>query len=177
MKHWFWIILLSLAGTGARAQCPTLAEARTLYEQAAGAENTCTQFITRLQQCGRTGDPAVWGYRGAAIMLMAKHAGSPFSKLSYFKKGRKVLDSALAAHPGDIELRYLRFTIQTNVPSLLGYNDEIKADKQYLINHLAAVTDNKLYNNIYNYLQQSKYVTGQEKQGLRQKPTAPVTAR
>lgn len=177
MKHWCWIILLVSVVSSARAQCPSLSEARALYEQAAGAEKTCTQFITRLQQCGRPADPAIWGYRGAAIMLMAKHVMSPFSKLSYFKKGRKVLDSALAAHPGDIELRYLRFTIQTNVPSLLGYHDEIGDDKQYLLGHMAGITDNKLYDNIYRYLQQSKYVTAREKQDLRPQPTPPATAR
>lgn len=177
MKHWCWIILLGSAVSSAQAQCPSLPEARALYEQAAGTEKTCTQFITRLQQCPRTGDPAIWGYRGAAIMLMAKHAGSPFSKLSYFRKGRKVLDSALVIHPGDIELRYLRFTIQTNVPSLLGYNDDIKGDKQYLLSHMATVTDSKLYDNIYHYLQQSKYVTEQEKRGLKPKTTATTAAR
>ncbi|NJL13938.1 MAG: hypothetical protein HC913_13645 [Microscillaceae bacterium] len=39
--------------------------------------------------------------------------------------------------PENVEIRFLRFSIQANTPSLLGLSQEIRADKQKILANLA----------------------------------------
>ena len=52
----------------------------------------------------------------------------------------------------NIELRFLRLTIQDNVPAFLGYNQNIKEDKDFLYNQLNNITDKDLRKRIISYL-------------------------
>ncbi|MEP6596944.1 MAG: hypothetical protein ABJA71_13410 [Ginsengibacter sp.] len=40
-----------------------------------------------------------------------------------------MLDKAMDADAENVELKFLRFTIQTNVPAFLGYSDSINKNK------------------------------------------------
>lgn len=66
-------------------------------------------------------------------MMMAKHVVNPFAKLSYFKKGKNMLEKAIEADSENVELRFLRYAAQTNAPSFLGYDDHIAGDKKFLL--------------------------------------------
>ncbi len=73
------------------------------------------------------------GYKAATMMVMAKHVINPFSKLKYFKDGKKILENVIKNSPENLELRLIRFAIQTNVPQFLGYNNEIINDKNLIL--------------------------------------------
>ncbi len=92
------------------------------------------------------------GYYGATKMLMAKYYFNPYSKLKTFSEGKSIIESAIASNPSSTELRYLRFTIQTNSPSYLGYKSEINSDKQFLISSLSSMYDMELKEIINSYL-------------------------
>lgn len=149
-------------------KCPTLPEARQLYKQAAESKGACNNLITSVQSCPSASDPVLAGYQAAATMMMAQYVVNPFSKLSWFRKGRKLLDNTLAQHPQHTELRFLRFTVQTNAPGMLGYNDEISADKTFLLHAIDGLTDASLRQSICDYLQQSRHVSEAEKKQLRE---------
>ncbi|MBO9563916.1 MAG: hypothetical protein J7621_14130 [Niastella sp.] len=147
-------------------KCPTVPEARQLYKQAADNKTACNDLISGAQGCGSASDPVLTGYQAAATMMMAKYVINPFSKLSWFRKGRKLLDNTLAQHPKNIELRFLRFTIQTNAPGMLGYNSDINSDKSFLLNAVGGLTDATLQHSICDYLQQSTLLNEREKKQL-----------
>ncbi len=67
-------------------------------------------------------------YLGAAKALMAEVVSNPFTKLSYFNDGKKLIDQAIKIDPKNAELRCLRFMIQQNTPDFLNYSDDIKVD-------------------------------------------------
>src|SRR6186713_9732 len=90
---------------------PQIKELRLLYQQAPLDKNKATELITKLNQKETT--MAVWkGYKGAASMLMAKHVSSPYRKLTYFNNGKSLLEKAIKEEQNNIELRYLRYSIQ-----------------------------------------------------------------
>lgn len=149
-------------------KCPTVPDVRQLYKQAAESKSACNNLITSIQDCPSTSDPVLTGYQAAATMMMAQYVVNPFSKLSWFRKGRKLLDHTLTQHPQHTELRFLRFTIQTNAPGMLGYNDEIGIDKTFLLNAIGEVTDASLRQSICDYLQQSRHLSEAEKKQLRE---------
>jgi hypothetical protein len=63
-------------------------------------------------------------------------------------------------------LRYLRFTIQANAPSILGYNKNINEDKLFLINSVKNIDDEDLKNSVVSFLTKSPYLSPDEKRGL-----------
>lgn len=74
-------------------------------------------------------------YLGSVMMVMADHAFWPNQKWSYFKKGSRKMSEAVKENPNNAEIRYLRLTCQLNTPSILGYKNDISADKKYLVQH------------------------------------------
>src|SRR5688572_1842053 len=103
-------------------------EIRTRFARAARNEEECRELLKTLDGSAGKEEPLIRGYRGCLTMMMARYALNPASKLDYFKEGRAMLESAIAEVPAHIELRYLRFTVQTNLPSFLGYDQNRKAD-------------------------------------------------
>ena len=58
---------------------------------------------------------------------------NPYTKLKLFNEGRVDLEIAIMKAPENIELIYLRFTVQSNCPDFLRYNSNIDADKEKLL--------------------------------------------
>ena len=126
-------------------------EIRNLYEIAADSK-TANAKLTTLLASTDSNDALLNGYRGAAMMMEANHVFNPITKLSRFKKGKQVIENAIKSDGMNVELRFIRLTIQTNVPSFLGYSSAIEADKKLLLQQLDQIKDKDLRNRITNYL-------------------------
>lgn len=133
---------------------------RNLYEQAAINEDA--QLKLNMLLLSKVENPVLNGYKGANLMISAKYIFNPIKKLSRFNKGKVQMERAIESEPKNLELRYLRFTIQTNLPNFLGYSGNIIKDKEFLVSRLAAVTDVDLRNRIVAYLISSKRCSDSE---------------
>lgn len=142
-------------------EIPSISEVRSLYQKSMTSEDACKKLIHILEPYKK--DPLYLGYSGCATMLMAKHAFNPFSKFSYFKKGKRMLEEAIKADGKNFELRFLRFTAQTNMPSFLGYNDSITRDKTFILDSFSQIKDVKLEEYVLPSLRESKDLTQSEK--------------
>ncbi|MNL63352.1 hypothetical protein D3C87_1874840 [compost metagenome] len=69
-------------------------------------------------------------YLGAFQTIWAKHVINPISKLSTFKKGKKNIEDAVKSKPDNVEIRFVRLSVQVNCPSFLGYSGKINEDKK-----------------------------------------------
>jgi hypothetical protein len=96
--------------------------------------------------------PVLVGYKACGTMMMAKYVFNPFSKLSYFRRGKKILETVIAANSDVVELRFLRYSIQTNAPSFLGYNKHIAEDKMFLKKAVPLLNDAAFRTRINDYL-------------------------
>ena len=67
-------------------------------------------------------------YKGLCEAKMAEYSFFPNSKLSHFNKGKSGIEIAVSENPNNAELRYIRLLLQLNVPSFLGYGDNIEDD-------------------------------------------------
>jgi hypothetical protein len=140
------------------AKTPSIGEVRSLYEKAVKDESACNKLIEMLSPYNENNNPLYAGYKASAIMMMAKHVFNPFSKMSYFKKGKRILENAIKADEKNIELRFLRFNAQTHIPSFLGYNEAIKKDKEFLESSFSKITDAKLKEFMLPYLKDSNFM-------------------
>ena len=77
-----------------------------------------------------------------------------------------MLEKAIASEKNDIELRFLRFTAQTNMPFFLGYSANIESDKEFILYSFPKIKDKELKNFMIPVLRKSKYLTDHEKQQL-----------
>jgi len=148
------------------AKVPSIGEIRVLYEQAVSNEASCNRLIEILSPYNEKNNPLYAGYRASAIMLMAKHVFNPFSKMSYFKRGKGILEKAIKADEKNIELRFLRFNAQTHTPSFLGYDDEIETDKKFLESYFGTIQDEQLKSFLVPYLKKSDYISADKKSQL-----------
>lgn len=161
MRRWFLFLFILPVISWAAEQ--NLKEVRVLYYSAAQSKSDGEALNTLLETCPKD-QPLYAGYRGAVNMLKAQHAYMPTSKLQYFNKGKTMIESAIQAAPNEVELLFLRFTIQTNVPSFLGYNANITQDKNKIIEAYKSIPDIQLKQMIQSYMLTSSYCTAQEKE-------------
>src|SRR6476661_3554940 len=74
-------------------------------------ESTAVKLYEQLQAI-KNPDPLILAYLGSAQAIRAKHAWSPINKLNYLKEGCKTLDKAVNKNPNQLEIRFLRFSLQ-----------------------------------------------------------------
>lgn len=144
---------------------PSISEIRKLYAMAATDENSFNKLKSLLEKESKR-TAILDGYYGSTLMIEANYLVNPFSKLSAFNNGKTILEKAIKTEPNNIELRYLRFTIQSEAPGILNYDDNLKEDKKYILDNYKKITDKTLKNGIISYLKSSKQLTTNEKNSL-----------
>lgn len=145
---------------------PDILKLRSLFYAAEHNKTAWENLVSTVDQVNDQSKPVLLCYKGVAEMMGAKYASNPVTKLSRFKKGRSFIEKAAVKSPDNLEIRFLRFAIQTNLPSFLGYNDDITNDKEHLLAHISKSADAELKKNILKYLSSSKYCTDEEKKLL-----------
>lgn len=161
------LLLILFYSTACTAKVPAISEVRLLYQKAASDEKACNELMELLTPYNENNNPLLLGYKAGITMMMARHVFNPFTKFSYFNKGKKMMRNAIEADEENIELRFLRFGVQTKAPSFLGHNEYILSDKAFLLQSLIRVTDTDLKQLIVSYLKDSGYLTPNEQQKLR----------
>lgn len=80
--------------------------------------------------------PITIAYLGVLDALKAKHSWNPYSKIRYLDASESAMQQALNQDPHNIEILFIRFSIQYNVPGFLGYGKNLIADREDLITQL-----------------------------------------
>jgi hypothetical protein len=71
---------------------------------------------------------------------LAKHAFNHFSKLNYVKRATEKLNKAIAINGNNIEIRYMRFSVESAMPTYLGYSKHVHEDKKVIIDGLSGIS-------------------------------------
>jgi hypothetical protein len=150
------IIFLIVSPLMIDAQTPSLIELRNLSSgNTFAASDSMDAIINSFQEK----NSVIIGYGAIAEMIRAKSSISPFEKIRYFKVGRNKLEASIRADYYSVELRYLRFCIQTNIPFFLNYSSNIEEDKRHILNHWSYLTDTDLKQRIKIYMMRSDFCT------------------
>lgn len=146
-------------------QQPGISEVRELYLKAAENEAAAEKLL-KLTEDADGSQPLLLGYSGAGRMMMAKHVGNPFKKYGHFNKGKEKFTSAIEADPENVELRFLRFSVQAEAPAFLGYRENLEEDKAILLREVPKVEDPQVKKMMLHYLTTSKGLSDSEKEKL-----------
>lgn len=166
------LALLCLAITGGYAYNDSPAALKQLRQQmvvALNSSKTTDSLYNALDKINNK-PPVYLAYQGTLCGLKAKHTWNPYSKIKYLNTAEKVLKQAADADPHNIEIRFLRFSIEHNVPGFLGYNKNLPSDKQEMIHQLNyknyGTANRDLTIRIIKFLLSSKRCTPTENEAL-----------
>lgn len=139
MKLWIPVMFALIA-----AQQPSMVEIRRLYMSSALEKDSLVKLTAIINSANADGQPILNCYAGAAQIIAAKYTQNPLTRFSDFKKGKLMMENAIAKDSGSFEMRYLRLSIQCNLPSFLNYHAEMTADQLFLKTNLDNQSDKQL---------------------------------
>lgn len=110
-------------------------------------------------------DPVISGYKAAAKVLEAK-VTTDGKRKALVKSGATSLESLIKSNPNNTELRLIRLTVQENIPKIVGYNKNLKEDKEFILSNYRK-QNSALKSYIKKFVAQSKTMTTAEKATLK----------
>ncbi len=111
---------------------PAVDEVRNQFPEISSEE----QADTFIQQLTNDISEEAKGYIAAMNFMKSRFVKNPFTKLKYFKIGKKELDAVILKNPKNIEMRYIRYLMQKQIPDFLGYNENIEEDFSLIVNKI-----------------------------------------
>lgn len=149
MKIWTIIIVMFSVNI---SNGQNIEKIRRLYLQSSNNDAKLDSLNYWLSNYNQTNN-LISAYYGVHLILKSKYLKNPFKKIKYFEKGRKILEDAIIKEPDNIELIFLRYTVQKNTPSILMYKKDIEEDYQSINSELDSIKDQRLKKYISQTLQ------------------------
>jgi hypothetical protein len=109
---------------------------RLLFAQASVSEASNQKLVELTKTASISQNPVLYAYNAAAEMTMANHVYWPGSKLSYFNEGKKKLENVLNKNKSNVEIRFIRYSIQNGAPFFLDYSSNLEEDKKFILDNL-----------------------------------------
>ncbi|MBK0382777.1 hypothetical protein I5M32_07375 [Pedobacter sp. SD-b] len=166
MKNLF-IILLITVSSSLFAQASNLDQIREDYIASINDSDMADKLCNQLEEI-KNPSALIMAYLGSVQAIKAKHAWNPVSKMSYLKEGFGTINKAVAKDPNQLEVRFLRFSLQYYVPAFLGYSKNLINDKNKIISILRNAHTSKLdvdgdiLKNMVNFMIDSKKCNAEE---------------
>lgn len=165
MKKIVFIFSLFLLALSSNAQNLTIDALRKEYYKVSTDSVSCAKLYAKVQKDQST-DNLILGYKGAITAAMANHVKNKSEKLKLFNEGKKQIEASIIEDTKNAELRFLRFTIQSNCPKALGYSDQISKDKTIILGNIDAIQNTALRKKMKGFLLESKNLTAEEKKQI-----------
>ncbi len=105
-------------------------------------------------------------YTGTLEALRAKHAWNPYNKMKFVSRAMKTMGKAVSMEPENMEIRFMRFSIEHFTPGFLGFSKDLETDKKEIVkhyrNHNFGAADAALIKNAARFMIESKRCTAEE---------------
>ncbi len=141
---------------------------RRHYEQAAADKQAGEKFYNLLQDYAGQ-DALVLGYKAASEAIKARDA-SLLNKLTYVQQAARTFDQAVGLDAGNAEIRFLRFSVESNLPPFLGLSKHVEQDKAFLLNaalqHPGSGMDAEAFETVRGFLVGRGHVSDDDAQRL-----------
>ena len=92
--------------------------------------------VHQLLLSSKTQDPLTQAYVAYFTALKARHVANPYEKMRYVRSFDQTIKKAVALDPANLEIRFLRFSVQDQLPTFLGYSKELAVDKKMILQQI-----------------------------------------
>lgn len=164
LKYFILYISIILFSQLLIAQDYDIHKIRQTYEKSGMDEDENLKLLELSKHCQT---PIITGYYASALTIQAKFVFNPFSKLEHFNKGTKLLDKTIAENPDNIELRFMRFCIQTRAPKFLGYDNMLEIDIKLIVEKFLTI-DPDVMQSVANYMLQDENCSDADKTKIKE---------
>jgi hypothetical protein len=131
-------------------------QVRKLFFESTKSQSKTELMFEYLKNKNVSSNPVLKAYYGMTYMLMAKHGFNFFTRLSNFNKGKEILEQAIAQDKSNAELRFLRLSVQMNIPTFLNYSSNIDGDKKIISEKFTQISDEYLKSKILQFYSNKK---------------------
>lgn len=107
-------------------------------------------------------DVRIKGYHAAAKMISTKFMYNPFVSIKIYNQGKKDLEKLMEENPHEMELHYIRYTIQRNTPKFIGYYKNLKEDREKLISYMEKSGMDELTQHMLIFFKDTKDISKEE---------------
>lgn len=157
----------TLAPLSLRPGDVTVEHARQLYFSMDVDECNGLKLAEEFEEMKSVTNPVLKAYYGASAASAPACLGSPMKKLSWFNKGKDLLDQSIKSGMSIFEIRFLRFATQSKTPRFLNYRDNIQEDKKFILENLpkgkSELKDNRIFGKMTSFLMDSDELNEKEK--------------
>ncbi|RPD45275.1 hypothetical protein DNI29_17975 [Hymenobacter sediminis] len=164
----FLLTLSTLVSTEANPYSVT--HLRRQYQQAAASKEAGEKFYQLMAAYDKQ-DAVVLAYKAAAEAIRARDA-SMFNKLTYVQNASKLFEQAVKLDSDNAEIRFLRLSVESNLPSFLGLSPHVDEDRQFLVStllkHPNSGLDAESFGLVRTFMVDRGHVSDTEAQKLRQ---------
>lgn len=161
------LTIIILFGAFGQSNATDIGQLRKDYITAISDSDKADELYKKLSSV-KNPDALTLAYLGSVEAILGKHAWNPVDKLSYLKQGFTTINRAVAKDPNQLEVRFLRFSLQYFVPSFLGYSKNLISDKNKIVSILKThpsddiKVDGEILKNMVNFMIDSKKCNAQE---------------
>ena len=108
----------------------------------------------------------ITAYTGTIEALKAKHSWNPYNKIKYVKVSLKTMHKAINMDKENMEIRFMRFSIEHFTPSFLGFSNDLAVDRKEIVKHYQnnnfGLADETLIKNVAKFMIDSERCTEEE---------------
>ncbi|OWP63008.1 hypothetical protein CDA63_11555 [Hymenobacter amundsenii] len=141
---------------------------RRQYQQAATNKEAGEKFH-KFMAAYTQQNAVVLAYKAAAEAIRARDA-SMFNKLTYVQQASKQFEQAVKLDADNPEIRFLRLSVESNLPSFLGLSQHVDEDRQFLLdtllNHPNSGLDAESFGLVRSFLVERGHVSESDAQKL-----------
>lgn len=105
-------------------------------------------------------------YTGALEAIMTKTTWNVFKKVSYLRKSEASFNQAVQIAPKDLEIRFMRMAVQYEIPSYMGFSEDMEADRKFIVNHIEEFNpsnfDQYTLNEIFRFMKRCERFTPEQ---------------
>lgn len=130
------VCLLLTGHLGAATTAETLTKYRAWHDLCLGGKvKEIDLQIEKFEQqlAANPNDSLAKAFLGSACALRAKHGRWGPTKLKFLKRGRRLMEEAVAASPADARVRMVRAIAYSKIPQRFGVRDQAVSDFQALL--------------------------------------------
>jgi len=129
------VLLCILAGSYNTVVAQSLDEVRADYFEAMYDEEKAVKLFNLLNDSQKE-DALYTAFKAGSYGIMCLHISNPVKRLKYINKACDYIDEAVAKEPENLEIRIMRFSMQSQIPKILGKHKNLNEDVLFLQKHL-----------------------------------------
>jgi len=130
---------------------PTTKELRKAFHESVLRSDKLPYFLNSVNAL-KNPSPIEKAYIGASEALRARESWNPIDKLVYIHNYRKYLEEAVKSDQENLEIRFLRFSIEYNMPELIRSKKTIDEDKLIILSRLTQMDSFEIDKSMVNYI-------------------------